>query len=210
MKIAVFGASGGTGSEFVQQARNDGHDITAIVRNPESFTLKHLRLRIVTGDALRPQSFAEALKGQDAVVSTLGISSFLRSLRPMTFHEKTIRNIMQQMKALSVGRLLCVTSTGVIHNATAPLFYNLLIQPLLHNKYRDMRQMENWVQASTLDWTIVRPFRLTNAPRTGHYRVAADGRLDDAGTIARSDVADLILKSLTDRKHVDETVAIAY
>jgi len=210
MKIAVFGATGGTGSEFVQQALSDGHDVTAIVRNPDTFSMRHFRLRKVAGDALRPESFAEALKGQDAVVSTLGISSFLQSLRPMTFHRKTIRNLIEQMKASGVGRLLCVTSTGVIHNSTAPLFYNLLIQPLLHNKYEDMRQMEAGVQSSSLKWTIVRPFRLTNSPRRGHYRIATDGRLDNAGTIARADVSDFLLKSLNDGTHVHETVAIAY
>lgn len=163
MKVAVFGATGGTGGEFIKQALNAGHDVTAIVRDPEAFTIKHFRLRAVVGDVIRPDSFAEALEGQDAVVSMVGISSFLKSLRPMTFHRQTIQNIIEQMRATDVRRLLCVTSTGVIHNPTAPLFYNLLIQPLLKHKYEDMRQMEEKVKHSGLDWTIVRPFRLTDA-----------------------------------------------
>ena len=210
MKIVVFGATGGTGTAFVQQALNDGHEVTAIVRDPASFRMRHTRLHTKSGDALRPDSFAKAFQGQNAIVSTLGISSFLQSLRPMPFHRQSIQNIITHMRAVQLTRLLCVTITGVTKNSTAPWFYNLVIQPMLENKYEDMRQMEAEVRSSGLAWTVLRPFRLTNGRRTGQYRVGSDGSLDNAGTISRADVADLLLKSLNTGTHLHETVAVAY
>jgi biliverdin reductase / flavin reductase len=210
MKIAVFGASGGTGQEFIGQALKNHHNITAIVRNPDALNLQNSRLRKVVGDALRPETLRDVFKGKDAVVSTLGISSFWKSLRPMTFHRQSINNIISEMNRAGVSRLLCMTSTGVIHNPTAPLFYNLLIQPLLKNKYEDMQHMEGEVERSDLTWTILRPFRLTNAARTGIYRIATNGKLDNAGSISRADVADLLLRSLEGDLHIRQTVAVAY
>lgn len=210
MNIVVFGATGGTGQEFVKQALNEGHEITAILRNPAALDLQHFRLHKVAGDALKPNTFAHVLEGKEAVVSTLGISSLWKSLRPMTFHRQTMRNLIDQMQRAHVQRLLCVTSTGVVHNPTAPRFYNLLVQPLLRHKYEDMRIMEDEVRQSALRWTVVRPFRLTKEPRTRRYRVATDGMLESAGTIARADVADLLLRALDDNQYVHQTVAIAY
>lgn len=45
MKIAVFGAGGGTGGEIVKQALDQGHEVTAIVRKPEQLKQRHERLR---------------------------------------------------------------------------------------------------------------------------------------------------------------------
>jgi putative NADH-flavin reductase len=55
--------------------------------------------------------------------------------------------------------------------------------------------MENVFQKSGLDWTIVRPPRLTDKPRTGKYRVL-EGHLPRFGfSISRADVADFIVKA---------------
>jgi biliverdin reductase/flavin reductase len=210
MKIVVFGATGGTGIELVKQALDKGHEVTAIVRNPEAMKENHVRLRVVSGDAMRPDSFVEAFKNQDAILSAIGISSFWQSLSPMTFHRQTACNIVEKMKLVNVKRLICVTSVGVIDNPTAPLFYNLIIHPLLKHKYEDMRQMETAVRESDLQWTIVRPFRLTNGERTEKYRVASNGELENGGSISRADVADFMLKQLETEEHLHKTPAISY
>ena len=210
MKIAVFGAAGGTGGEIVKQALDQGHEVTAIVRQPEQMKQRHERLRFASGDALKPDSFAEAFKGQEAVLSALGISSIWASLKPMTFHRESARNIVEQMKRQTVRRFVGVTSVGVIKNPTAPFWYNLFVQPLLQNKYEDMRQMEKIVGESDLDWTIVRPFRLIDGERTGKYRVAANGELENGGAISRADIAEFMLKQLATEEYLHKTVAVSY
>ena len=61
MKIALFGANGGTGRVLTAQALAAGHEVTAVTRHPETFGLAHERLRVVAGDAMdaapsRPRS----------------------------------------------------------------------------------------------------------------------------------------------------------
>lgn len=210
MKIVVFGATGGTGIEIIKQALDQGHEVTAVARNPGAMKENHARLRVVSGDATRPSSLAEALQNQDAVLSAIGISSFRESLKPMTFHRDTARNIIDQMKLANVKRLICVTSVGVIETPTAPLFYRLIVKPLLRNKYEDMRQMETTVRESNLQWTIVRPVRLINGDRTAKYHVAASGGLENIDTISRADIADFMLKQLETEEHLHKAVAIGY
>ena len=47
MNLVVFGATGGTGRCVVEQALASGHDVTAVVRDPEGLPLRHERLRVV-------------------------------------------------------------------------------------------------------------------------------------------------------------------
>jgi biliverdin reductase / flavin reductase len=210
MKIAVFGASGQTGREIVTQALERGYEVTAIVREPRAMKLADTRLQTIKGDANNIDSFRDAVRNQDAVVSALGVSGFFHSLRPMTFYRTTARNITDEMKRATVERFLCVTSAGVVKNPGAPLVYNLIVQRLLRHKYEDMRQMEQVVQASGLQWTIVRPFRLTNGKRTGRYRIAANGHLQGGSSISRADIADLLLRELEDGEHLRRALAVSY
>jgi putative NADH-flavin reductase len=73
MKLLVFGASGGTGRQLVEQALAQGHLVTAFVRNPAKLAITHPNLRISQGDTLRYGTIEPAVAGQDAVLSALGI-----------------------------------------------------------------------------------------------------------------------------------------
>ncbi|HHY66464.1 MAG TPA: NAD(P)H-binding protein [Alicyclobacillus sp.] len=71
MNIIVFGASGGTGREFVGQALEDGHDLTAFVRDVSRLNITHPHLRVVQGNALDREAVFYAIAGHDAVVRAL-------------------------------------------------------------------------------------------------------------------------------------------
>ncbi|MBK1655139.1 NAD(P)-dependent oxidoreductase [Allochromatium vinosum] len=71
MHIALFGATGGTGRQVLAQALEQGHRITALVRDPSKLT-PHPDLTLVTGDVLDPAAVARCLAGTDAVVCVLG------------------------------------------------------------------------------------------------------------------------------------------
>ena len=45
MKLIVFGATGGTGSQLVEQAIEQGHSVTAFARSPEKIQLTHKKIR---------------------------------------------------------------------------------------------------------------------------------------------------------------------
>ena len=206
MRIAIFGATGGTGHELLQQALDRGHEVTAIARRPTAITLTHARLRVAPGDILKPDSFALALHRQDAVLSVVGVNSF----KPMTFYRQSARNLVEQMEKAGVPRLVCMTSVGVVDKPIGPLFYRWLIKPLLRHIYDDMRHMEQTIRESRLAWTIVRPSRLFDGKRVGQYRLGASGELDRANIISRADVANCLLNQLDTQANWQQAVAVAY
>lgn len=74
MKLVVFGATGGTGRQVVVQALEEGHEVTAVVRRPEVFDLRHDKLEVVEGDVLLPTTLRQAMCEKDAALSALGVS----------------------------------------------------------------------------------------------------------------------------------------
>jgi putative NADH-flavin reductase len=80
MKLLVFGATGGTGREIVTQGLDQGHVVTAFVRNPAAITTKHEKLKLAQGNVLDYLSVEAVVQGQDAVLSALGV----RKLRKNT------------------------------------------------------------------------------------------------------------------------------
>ena len=211
MNVLIFGAGGRTGQQLVLQALAMGHGVTAIVRRPEQFTLSFDRLRAVSGDALNRASFAMALDGQEAVISALGVTGLRNSLRPMTFYADTARNILDEMQAHGVRRFVGITSVGVEHSPSNPLWYRLTLQRLLRHKYGDMANMEAVLKQSGLQWTIVRPTRLTNEPLTQVYRADASGQVSNAASsISRPDVADFCLQHLSRPEYFNQTYALSY
>src|SRR6478672_2041748 len=73
MKLLIFGATGGTGRELVDQALAQGHEVTAFVRNPAKMTTQHEKLKVVKGNIMDCHSVGTAVAGQDAVFSALGV-----------------------------------------------------------------------------------------------------------------------------------------
>jgi len=207
MKLVVFGATGGNGKYIVEQALAAGHDVTAVARQPAKITIQHKRLRVVQGDVMQAASIKPALEGQDAVISTLGAPD----RAPTTVYSQGIANIMQAMQAHHIRRLLCISASGL---DPANLFQKVIAKRLLwtflKESYTDLVRMETLVKASSLDWTIVRPPRLTNGPRTGQYQIMLNKQLSHGSVLSRADVADYIVTHLGDRATYCGMVEIAY
>lgn len=70
--------------------------------------------------------------------------------------------------------------------------------------------MEQEIEAGSSTYTIVRPTRLINGPRTGLYR-ANDRFVPEGGrTISRADVADFMYRVIVDERTLRKTAALAY
>jgi len=205
MKLIVFGSTGGIGRQVVAQALDAGHQVTAVARRPEMITIQNERLRVVRGDALELASFQPALAGQDVVVSALGILT----KEPTVFYSSSMNNIMEAMRAAGVRRLLCISA-----GATDPGgWQRWIVKPILwrmHGEmYIDLLRMESAVKASDLYWTILRPPRLLDEPRTGRYHVGINRHLRFGVSINRADVADFIVTHLKDPATYCTTVELA-
>lgn len=197
MRLTVIGATGGIGTEVVRQALDAGHEVTAAVRDPDRMAVTAPdRLRVVQADVLDAEAVLPAVKGADAVVSALGP----RRGGPTTVVCDGARAALTAMGTANVRRLVIVSANGAYYGPGDDLIGRLVVKPILQRLLRegfaDLHRMEDLVRASHTDWTIVRPPRLTNRPRTGRYRTAIDAHVGIS--IARADVADAILAALAD------------
>lgn len=206
MKITVFGATGGTGRQLVQQALDAGHEVTAVVRRPGEFAGG--KATEITADVMDPAAIAPAIQGRDAVFSALGS----RHNAPTSVCTDGITSIIAAMRAEDVRRLVVVSAAG-IHTEGDDAFTRLVLKPLvqraLRHPFADQTRMEDIVRASGLDWTILIPPRLTDKPRTGTYRTARDRTVPRGFRVSRADVADCALRSLTDPDATNTMIALA-
>lgn len=211
MRLAVFGATGGTGTEVIRQGLARGHEIVALARRPEALAVRHERLRVVRGDVLDPAVAPAVVDGTDAVVSVLGIGYRRHAT---TLYSAGTANVLAAMKAAGVRRLL-VVSTSSLHvpdrsRFTEWLVIRWLLHPLLRRPYADMALMERAVCASGLDWTLVRAARLTNGRGTGTYRTAVGEKLPRCWSISRTDLAEYLVAHLLDSRAYGACIELAY
>lgn len=85
-----------------------------------------------------------------------------------------------------------------------------LIKAAISKVYLDLALMEDILRESGLDWTAMRPPRLTNKPRTGVYRTAYGQNLKRGLTISRADLADAMLDAVTDAQSCRISLGVAY
>jgi len=198
MKLTVFGATGGTGSEAVGQALDAGHEVLAVVRNPARLRISHPNLTIMTADVLQPAEIADAVAGRDAVISALGHSQRpaerKAAARP-TLCADSARSVTEAMRATGSRRLVIVSASGPYTDGDG-LVLRSVIKPIvgrfLKGAWADLVAMEEVVRASGLDWTVLRPPQLTDKPVTGRYRTRLDANARGL-RVSRADVAHLAL-----------------
>jgi putative NADH-flavin reductase len=205
MKIAVFGASGRTGRCILEQTQSLGYAVKAFLRNPAAIPTKPPPLAVVQGNALDPAAVERAVAGQDAVLSALGIKPWTRE--PVLL--EGTRNILAAMEKHGVRRFICESSFGVGDSKDdADWFTNSMIGLCMGRLFEQKARQEELIRQSNFEWVIVRPARLTNGPRTGTYRVGEHLRPGLFGSISRADVAEFMLKQLTDDTWLRKTVTI--
>jgi putative NADH-flavin reductase len=214
MKLVVFGANGPTGQLLTKQALAEGHAVRAITRHPQAFPLRHERLQVMGGDVFDFKLVEQAVEGQAAVLSTLGVPF---TFKPVTVYSQGMAHIVQAMQQSGVRRLVCVSSSAAdsqtrYHDTGGGFFFEKVMKPLIVNSmgrtmYADMERMETLVTNSPLDWTIVRPSGLFGTAAVSDYRVA-EAVIRGMYT-SRADLADCMLKQLTTDRNVRKIVAVA-
>jgi putative NADH-flavin reductase len=230
MKLTIFGATGGTGTHLAEQALAAGHEVIAVVRDPARLTVtasppahdpqarhpqtqhpqaQHTQLRVIAADVMDPAAIVPAVTGADAVLTAIGP----RGTGVTTVSHDSVRSIIAAMQKTGARRLLLVS--GSIADDNGESFYlRFPIKPLARRTFlrhvcADMRAAEAEVEASDLDWTIMRPPRLTAGPATGRYRTRLDGGLPHSLAVSRADLAACMLSAIGDAATVGRHVAIA-
>lgn len=204
MRITLFGANGPTGRLLTAQSLAAGHEVTVLTRHPADFPLRGERLRVVGGDVLDPAPVQDAIRGADAVLSTLGVPF---GKTPVQVYSRGAERILEAMTRADVARFVTVTSSAVTgeDEPSGGWLFNRVLQPYVTKKlgktvYDDMRRMEDLLADSDADWTVLRPSGLYDLPVVTAYSLTAEhgpGRFT-----ARVDLADALLGQVDDRRFV--------
>lgn len=178
-RLLLFGATGRTGKLVVQYALDKGFAVTALVRNPGKLTVQSDRLTIVKGSPTNIDDVRQAMKDCDYVVNVLSAlsekesMSFKKIVPPHTL-EKSICNAIACMNEYSIPRILSLSSIGVGDSYPyAPWYMKLFIRiSNFRIVFADHNKQEQLLQASKLNWTILRPVGLTNNEASGNLVVS--------------------------------------
>jgi putative NADH-flavin reductase len=209
MKLAIFGVTGGVGREVLAQALGAHHEVRALARNPSKLGPEIPSLSMRAGDVRDAAAVADVIAGTDAVICALGA----KPSDPTDTCSLGTTNIIAGMKLHNVKRLAVVTGCMVGHppELMQGWVYKLIrlleIGPM-KRMMMDRRAQEAVVKSSDLDWTIVRPPRLLDGPKTGVYQIGADLVIGTKAGIRRADVAEILLKSVTTNQFVRQGVAV--
>lgn len=194
MRILVVGATGGTGREVVRLGREAGHEMVAMVRQPVGGEANSFADAFVA-DVLEPEQVAKAVVGVDAVISCLGVKlgqevGLVRS--------QGTANLVRAMLTEGPARLVAVSSVGVGSSIQAQGWFARRAWPRLVGRDRldEARRAEEVVTSSGLEWTVVRPPRLTDRESTGSL-VGEDLQTGMQSTLSRCDLAEVLVRSAT-------------
>lgn len=207
-KVSIFGATGGTGQELVRQALQQGHQVTAFVRNPKKIKLTDDNLRIVKGDVLNYEDVLSGVANQDVIMCCIGLPASDKS----SLRQKGTANIIKAMRNKGVHRLVCQTSLGFGDSKVVlPWYMKYLIVPLiLENAFKDHALQESEIEKSDLDWTIVRPGNMTNGEKTGSYKFGFKPTEKIKLKISRADVAQFMLNLINKKNYHFQKLGISY
>ena len=203
MNLLVFGATGKTGRLVIERALAKGHTVTALVRDPIKLTRPNVR--VFAGNATNPSDVLAAMRGQQAVIETIGGTTPYQST---TLETDAIQAIIHAMHEEHVQRLISVTMMGIGDSrAQAPFWYRYLLMPtFLHGSTEDKTHKEAAIASSHLDYVIVRPPILKDTAPLGYVtllRPHATGH-----TITRADLANFLVDQLETNTNLSRAVTV--
>lgn len=188
MDIVVAGGHGQVARRLLKLLADRGHTARGLIRNREhAADLAAVGAVPVLADLEHDATLDEYVKGADAVVFAAGAGPGSGPARKRTVDLGGAVKLADAARATGVRRYVMVSSIG----ADRPAAAGESMRPYLEAK----AEADAYLQASGLDWTIVRPGSLTDDPGTGRVRVSTEpgGR----GPVTRDDVAAVLAATLT-------------
>ncbi|WP_266365638.1 NAD(P)-dependent oxidoreductase [Tellurirhabdus rosea] len=208
-KIALFGASGKTGQQFLNQALAKGYQIKALVRNPQAISQQSPNLQLIRGDVLNPQDVERTVEDTDLVVSLFGHVKG----SPEWLQTRGTENIISSMKTNGLKRIISLSGGGLPFEKDQPKFADKMIRTIMKiavpKVLNDAVRHAEVLKASGLEWIIVRGPRLTDGEKRNQYRVGWVG-VDASTQISRADLADFILNQVEDSRFVGQMPFVSY
>ncbi len=210
MQLTIFGATGMVGKHIVRHAMASGNYVKAFGRNVESLIDEDLRnenFKAIKGYVFDENDVFDAIKGSDAVLSTLG-GSFDGTDKTRSLG---IKNIIIQMEKAGVQRIVALGGMGILNADDNTL---LIDKPSYPKEYlpvgKEHLQAYLYLKNSNLDWTIVGSPDLVDAEATGEYITAADRPpTPNKGKINAGDLALFMVSEITKNQYINYRVGIS-
>ena len=197
--ILVFGVTRGTGLEVVRALVKGGERVTVMARKGANVeALKSLNVNVVTGDALNRDDVNAAFAAAPfrEVLSTLGGTP-----KDASVDYEGNRNIIDAAKNSGIPRLVLISAIGAGDSAPAAPWYLAMFKTTY---FGEKTKAENYLRTSGLEYTIVRPGWLLDAPPSNHAILIADAT--KFSWITRSDLANLVVTCLKSDANVNKVL----
>lgn len=196
--VLVLGASGQI-ARWVIQMLGSHKDVaqTLLVRDPRKLSGKEpANAKAIIGDVLDKKLLRQAMSGQDIVYANLAGDDL----------EKQAKAVIAAMQAAGVKRLVFILALGIYDEVPGP--FGEWNNENIGDSLKIYRRAANAIEASGLDYTIVRPAWLMDRNEIT-YELTRKGEPFKGTVVSRKSVADLIAKIITSPKlHVGESLGV--
>ncbi|EAA1058794.1 SDR family oxidoreductase [Klebsiella aerogenes] len=197
-KVLVLGASGQIARHVIDQlADKPGVTQTLFARQPEKITQPHpANSRIIMGDVLNHAALEQAMVGQDVVYANLTGEDL----------DLQAKAVIAAMKATGVRRLIFVLSLGIYDEV--PGKFGEWNNAIIGEPLRPFRRAADAIEASGLDYTILRPAWLTDED-TIDYELTTRNEPFKGTVVSRKSIAALIADMIDKlEKHIGENIGV--
>lgn len=202
MRIALVGASGNIGSRILDEAVLRGHQVTAVVRNPERVGAR-AGVQVMQSDISDVPAAAEIVRHVEVLVVSIHWCG-------------NADKVLQLARRARVRRLIAVVGAGSLEVRPG---VRVIDAPEFPPAWRPgaehaARALDTLRQETELDWLAVSPaWQVISGERTGRFRVGGDQLLRDArgdSRISREDLAVAIIDEAERPRHHRQRITVGY
>jgi uncharacterized protein YbjT (DUF2867 family) len=184
MRAAIAGGHGQIALRLEKVLNEQGDEAVALIRNPDhadDVRAAGAEPAVVDLEQAGTDEVAQAIAGSDAVVFAAGAGPGSGSARKETMDYGGAVKLIDAAKQAGIGRYVIVSSMGANPDAPGDDTFSVYL--------RAKGRADDALRASGLDWTVIRPGGLTNAPGTGRVNL---GDSVPRGQVSRDDVAAVV------------------
>lgn len=192
MNILILGAASKTGKKLIANALRRGHIVTVLSDNPSKIQMFDDHLRIVKGSCCVAEDLNSALNGQNAVISVIASERRLPLPLPQKKIIKNIDTILPMMNGHMIRRFIAV-------DTTTPFRRKIDKKPHIQS-----------IKNSALDWTIVKPAKLIDKPKTYAYKAGEDVSANIFSKVSHGDVADYVIGNIENGQLIGKVITIRH
>ncbi|NKB43377.1 MAG: NAD(P)H-binding protein [Alphaproteobacteria bacterium] len=211
--VLVVGATAQSAPEIITQALDEGRRVTGLARSPERIKISHPNFTAARGDVYDVDSLADALIGDEVVISLIGPSYVPgKEVTSVDLYSVGTASIITAMRRKGNGRLIVTSSGGVemipAEKPTNGGFSENFVW-MKRGQYQDMQRMERIVANSDLEYIVLRPRGFRDAPQKNNLLIS-DGipTPNPSSILSYTDFATLVLSLTVGDRYLNRAIGV--